>query len=103
MEVGVGRASDPAQVTALLIATAAKTPGTVAQPVPSAFFTGFSEGALQFSVRAWTFDFDNWYAIRSDLATRVHRAFAEAGVEVAFPQRELHLGRVFREAGVILA
>ena len=99
LSLGVGYAADPAQVSALLIATAAQTPGVVQHPAPSAFFTAFGDSALQFSVRAWTFDFDNWYAIRSDLAMRVHRALGEAGIEIPFPQRDLHLRSVSAEAG----
>jgi potassium efflux system protein len=97
--VGVSYNADPAQVIALLIATAAQTKGVVKRPEPTAFFIAFGDSALQFSLRAWTFDFDNWYAIRSDLATRVHDALAQAGIEVPFPQRDLHVRSVSPEVG----
>ena len=52
---------------------------------------GFGESSLDFSVRAWTDDFDQWLAIRSEMAIEIHRALSEAGIEIPFPQRDLHL------------
>jgi small-conductance mechanosensitive channel len=61
----------------------------------------FGPHALDFSVRAWTYDADNWLSIRSDLATRIHRALGEAGIEIPYPQQDLHLRSVSEEAGAL--
>jgi potassium efflux system protein len=98
LTVGVAYGSVPADVIALLQATALQTPGIVTRPEPAALFMAFAPGSLEFSVRAWTYDFDNWLSIRSDLASRVHRAFADAGIEIPFPQRDLHLRSVAQDA-----
>jgi len=103
LTLGVGYGADPSQVLALLLKTAGQIKGVVLHPEPSAFFTGFGKSALEFSVRVWTFDFDNWFAIRSELATQVHRALTEAGIEIPFPQTDLHLRSVSPEAMAMFA
>ena len=42
-------------------------------------------------VTAWTALFDTWVGTQSDLALRIARVLAEAGIEIPFPQRDLHL------------
>jgi small-conductance mechanosensitive channel len=32
-----------------------------------------------------------WIQLKSDVANGVHRALAEAGIDIPFPQRDLHL------------
>ncbi|HYP84983.1 mechanosensitive ion channel domain-containing protein [Variovorax sp.] len=104
LSLGVSYRADPNQVLALLLATASQVKGVVKRPEPSVFFTGFGPSALEFSVRVWTFDFDNWYVIRSELATRVHQALTEAGIEIPFPQTDLHVRSVAPEvAAAVLA
>ena len=40
---------------------------------------------------SWTNDFDVFLAVRSDLMVGLTAALAEAGIEIPFPQRDLHL------------
>ena len=61
-------------------------------------FSGFGPSSLDFGLRAWTNDFDNWVAIRSALTVRVHDALVEAGISIPFPQHDLHLKSVSPEA-----
>ena len=41
-------------------------------------------------VRAWT-GYDDLQRVRSDLLGRIYRALNEAGIEIPFPQQDLHL------------
>jgi potassium-dependent mechanosensitive channel len=41
--------------------------------------------------------------IRSDLYVRVYEALGEAGIEIPFPQQDLHLRSVSVDAGAVLA
>ena len=74
----------------------------VANPAPAVLFMGFGASTLEFSVRAWTYDFDRWIDIRSDLLTRMYDALRLAGIEIAFPQQDLHLRSVSEEVGAVL-
>ncbi len=96
--VGVAYGSEVTQVLSLLLATATDTPKVAASPEPMVLFGGFGESSLDFTVRAWTNDFGNWVATRSALTVRIHEALRAAGIEIPFPQRDLHLRSVSQEA-----
>ena len=89
--IGVAYGSSPRAVQSLLLEVAESIPGVCCDPAPVVLFMGFGESSLDFSVRAWTDDFDQWMAIRSEMAIEIHRALSAAGVEIPFPQRDLHL------------
>ena len=89
--IGVAYGSVPRTVQSLLLEVVCKTPGVCHDPLPAVLFMGFGESSLDFSVRAWTDDFDQWLAIRSEMAIEMHRALNDAGIEIPFPQRDVHL------------
>ncbi|MBE0591716.1 MAG: mechanosensitive ion channel family protein, partial [Gemmatimonadales bacterium] len=92
--IGVAYGSDPKQVLTMLQEIAARHSKVLTNPAPMALFVGFGESSLDFSLRAWTADFETWLHIRSDLYTEIYDALAEAGIEIPFPQRDLHLRSV---------
>lgn len=98
IDIGVAYGSDPAALSALLQKTALQTPGIVSSPEPVVLFLGFGASALNFGIRAWTYDYDNSATIRSDLVTRVYGALNQAGIEMPFPQQDIHLRSVSEEA-----
>lgn len=101
--VGVAYGSDPRQVIALLDAVARATPGIDADPVPVVLFMGFGDSAMNFSLRAWTTDFDRWIDIRSDMLTNMYDALRQAGIEIPFPQRDVHLTSISDAASNAMA
>jgi len=92
--VGVAYGTDPQRVIRLLADEAAKHANVMADPAPTAFFIGFGDSALNFELRFWSASQDIWFQLKSDVAVGVARALAEAGIEVPFPQRDLHLRSV---------
>jgi small-conductance mechanosensitive channel len=91
LPVGAAYGSDPERVIAILLDCARAHPRILAEPAPSAVFMGFGESSCDFQLFAWTDSFDDWFQTRSDLAMAVGRALHEAGIEIPFPQREVHL------------
>ncbi|MDI9239974.1 mechanosensitive ion channel [Lysobacter sp. LF1] len=91
VEVGVAYGSDPARIADLLRAATLSTPGVVRDPAPAVLFTAMGASSLTFAIRAWTNDYDNSVSIRSELVTRMYRALTEAGIEIPFPQQDMHL------------
>jgi small-conductance mechanosensitive channel len=89
--VGVAYGNDPETVLALLTEVANRTPGVTRKPPATVLFTGFGASSLDFSVRAWTDSFDHAIFVRSALAVGIHSALKEAGIEIPFPQHDLHL------------
>jgi small-conductance mechanosensitive channel len=90
VKVGVAYGNDPERVLTLLVAVAQAHPDVLDDPAPQAVFAGFGESSLGFELQAWCY-LDNAGSTQSDLAIGVSRAFVEAGIEIPFPQRELHL------------
>jgi small-conductance mechanosensitive channel len=91
VDVGVAYGSDPKQVLELLKDVAVSTPGVAAQPEPVVLLTRFGASSLDVGIRAWTTDFANWGVIRSNMAVRVYDALKDAGIEIPFPQQDVHL------------
>lgn len=92
--VGAAYGSDPKRVLAILEAVAARIPGITRNPAPTVVFSGFGQSALEFSVRAWTDNYDDAVFVRSAMAVAIHDALREAGIEIPFPQRDLHIRSV---------
>jgi potassium-dependent mechanosensitive channel len=88
--VGVAYGSDPVQVRDLLATVADRTERVARHPPPTVLFVGFGASSLDFSVRAWS-HFDDYVTVRSALGLGIHAALKEAGIEIPFPQQDLHL------------
>jgi len=89
--VGVAYGSDPHQVKEVLLETVRNNPDCLKSPEPYVLFQGFGDSSLDFELRFWTGNFDNWLTIKSDATFDVHDALKMAGVEIPFPQRDLHV------------
>ena len=91
LKLGVAYGTDPQKLLDLLISVARSHREVLAYPAPVALFLGFGESSLDFELRCWTDDFDGWIEIRSQLGLDLHRMLGDAGIEVPFPQRVLHV------------
>jgi potassium efflux system protein len=89
--VGVSYGSDPEQVRDILLDCAKKHPSISSHPAASVRWTDFGESSLDFELRAFVRNYDDAYAIVSDLRFAIFKAFKAAGVEIPFPQRDLHI------------
>ena len=94
VSVGVAYGTDPDRVIALLNQALEEQEGLLDQPAPMILFTGFGDSSLDFIVRAWVADNDIYVTTQSDLALKVNRILTENGIEIPFPQRDLHLRSV---------
>ena len=91
LPVGVSYSAHPKRVREMLEAVALAHAQVLRQPPPRAFFTDFGDSAINFELRAWTDQFDQWFQIRSELAEAVYDAGQAAGISFPFPQREVRL------------
>ena len=91
LPVGVSYSAHPKKVMEMLETVAQAHPQVLGQPAPRAFFTGFGDSSINFELRAWTDQFDQWFQIRSELAAAVYDAGQAAGISFPFPQREVRL------------
>jgi small-conductance mechanosensitive channel len=97
--VGASYGSDPREVLAVLDRVARAHAEVLASPEPTALFVGFGESALAFELRFWTPEYDAWIRVGSEVRTAIFAAFKDAGIEIPFPQRDLHVKSVAMAAG----
>jgi small-conductance mechanosensitive channel len=90
--VGVSYSADPKQVEKLLLDVAKNNPDVLQGNPPQVWFTEFGDSSLNFELLVWT-DVRKVGALkmRSDLYYALFEALAEAGIEIPFPQRDLHI------------
>jgi len=93
LPVGVAYGTPPQRVLELLERVARTHPEVLASPEPEVLLRSFGDSSLDFELRVWT-DSRLIYSVQSDLAVAVYDALEEAGIEIPFPQRDLHLRTV---------
>jgi small-conductance mechanosensitive channel len=100
--VGVSYASDPQQVRDLLLEIARRHPDVLTDPAPEVIFQGLGDSSLNFLLRVFTVNqVQTPFKLKSDLYFSIFQTFGQHGVEIPFPQRDLHLKTV--EAPITLA
>jgi small-conductance mechanosensitive channel len=95
LPVGVSYGSDPEEVRDVLIHVAQQNPDVLSMPAPSVIFTAFGDSSLDFELRFWTIaKVQTPLILKSDLYFAIFRTFKERGIEIPYPQRDLHLRTV---------
>ena len=89
--VGIAYGSDTRLAEKLLMEAARKNKLVVAEPAPSTFFRGFGDNSLNFELRVYIKDINDWVPMLNDLNMSIDDSFKNAGVEISFPQRDVHL------------
>ncbi len=89
--VGVAYGTDTDEARQILLDVAARHPTIVDEPPPMATFDEFADSSLLLTLRAYLPDMDNRLKTITDLHTEIDKRFAAAGIEIAFPQLDMHL------------
>jgi small-conductance mechanosensitive channel len=90
--VSVAYGSDIAKVRDTLLAVAGENLHTLKEPAPSAFLENFGENAIEFKLVVWSSEMSARPSrYRSDINFAIAAKFREAGIEMPFPQRDLHI------------
>ncbi|MBW2188880.1 MAG: mechanosensitive ion channel [Deltaproteobacteria bacterium] len=89
--VGVAYGSDTDRVTEVLYEVARGSRRVLRDPPPQVLFLSFGDSSLSFELRAFIRNAEQLFLIRHELHMGIDKAFREAGIEIAFPQRDLHL------------
>lgn len=62
----------------------------------------FADSAVTFRILFWTNNYDRWTILKSEILKAVYQKFDELGVNIPFPQRDLHIKSLSEEAGRML-
>ncbi len=89
--VGVAYGSDVEKVREILLKAAAENEIVRKSPEPVVLFQDFADSSLNFELRYFVKGFTNQAPAQSELRFAINTALAEAGIEIPFPQRDIHI------------
>ena len=91
IEVGVSYQSDLDTVLRSLREVALENPEILRDPEPDVHLREFGDSSWNMKLRVWIDNPKRHPVVRSDINCAIVRKFRENGVEIPFPQRDLHL------------
>lgn len=90
--VGVAYSADIVLAESLMLQAVRGIDRVLNQPEPKVLLMAFGDSAIEFEIRFWISDPEEGLSnIRSEVLKAVWRLFRENGVEIPFPQRDLHI------------
>ena len=89
--VGIAYGSDTRKARDILLEVASRSRMVVEEPAPMAIFKGFGDSTLDLELRVFTDNRDLWPNLIDELHSEIDTAFRAADIEIAFPQRDLHI------------
>ncbi|HUK82440.1 MAG TPA: mechanosensitive ion channel domain-containing protein [Verrucomicrobiae bacterium] len=92
LTVGASYGSDPHLVEKLLLEAATANPRVLKEPPPTVVFREFGDSALLFELRVWSAEMTHRHGtLESQLNFAIWDKFKQHGIEIPFPQRDLHI------------
>tara|TARA_Y100000052_G_scaffold27317_1_gene34653 strand:- start:23384 stop:25777 length:2394 start_codon:yes stop_codon:yes gene_type:complete len=89
--VGVAYKEDPDQIIEILSKVPENFEQALKFPEPQVLFTSFGASSLDFELRFFIPDIMDALSTRTQTRIAVLKAFREAGIEIPFPQRDIHI------------
>lgn len=89
--VGVSYNSDPEHVRQVLLKCAEGERDILSHPEPFVYFADFADSSLNLELRVFIRDANQTIIVRNDMRFKIFSALKEAGIEIPFPQRDLHV------------
>lgn len=105
IKIGVSYGADIEKVRSILIEMAEKRREILSYPAPQVVFMDFGASSLDFELRYFLRDIGDVIAVASSIRFELIQRFREEGIEIPFPQRDIHLrdidklGDAIRHAG----
>ena len=91
INVGVAYGSDTELALRLMLRAADEHPNVLDNPAPFTSFECFGASSLDLVLRAHVPSLDKRLTTITELHQRIDRDFKEAGIEIAFPQQDIHV------------
>jgi small-conductance mechanosensitive channel len=90
INVGVSYDSDPERVKDILLEVAREHPQVLTHPEPYVWFSDFGNSSLDFTLFAYALNITRQLGIQTDLRIAIIKRFREEGIEIPFPQSDVH-------------
>jgi potassium efflux system protein len=95
--VGIAYGSDIAKAERVLYEVAEGHQKVLKDPKPIVLFRDFGDSSLDFELRAYVSGIDSYVPVWHEINCAIDTAFRAAGVEIAFPQRDIHIRSTSKE------
>ncbi|HNO78069.1 MAG TPA: mechanosensitive ion channel [Phycisphaerae bacterium] len=92
--VGIAYGSDTKLAKSVMSKIVENNQNVLDDPPPRILFMGFGESSLDFEVRAYVGSIDHYMLTIDELHFAIDQEFRKAGIEIAFPQRDIHVRSV---------
>ncbi len=89
--VGIAYGSDCQKAAEVLVQVALDNKRVLIEPKPKAWFREFGDSSLNFMLLFWIPNAVDKYDVISDINHAIDAGFRKNGIEIPFPQRDLHL------------
>ena len=90
LEVSISYADDVERAREVILGLFAGDERILEEPAPSVVITGFADSGVNLVARPWVAP-DQWWTVLTEYREKVKTAFAEAGIQIPFPQREIRM------------
>ncbi|MFT4582576.1 MAG: small-conductance mechanosensitive channel [Gammaproteobacteria bacterium] len=90
IRVGVAYGSDVALTGEILLEIAAANSRVLEDPPPAAWFLRFGDNTLDFELRVFVTGIGELIIVTHEINVAIESTFREHGIEIAFPQRDIH-------------
>ncbi|WP_410509275.1 mechanosensitive ion channel family protein [Methanosarcina hadiensis] len=102
VDVGISYSSDIEQAIKIAIDLMKRHPLVLQDPGPSVIATELANSSVNLQLRAWTKTGD-LMAVKNNLTAGIFEAYKREGIEIPFPQMDIHVKEIKREATEIQA
>jgi small-conductance mechanosensitive channel len=99
VDVGVSYDADPHEVERVLLEVARADKRVLEDPAPFVRFNAFGASSLDFLMRCYTHEVSDRFNIASQLKVAVFEALKKNGIEIPFPQQDVHFRTGVQVAG----
>ncbi|WP_428353783.1 mechanosensitive ion channel domain-containing protein [Methyloprofundus sp.] len=89
--LGISYAADIALAHKVITETVCATPLVLKDPKPCVYFLGFGDSSLDFSIRVYVNELAHRMIVTHDIHMRLLEALRKHGIEIPFPQRDIHV------------
>jgi small conductance mechanosensitive channel len=90
LTIAISYNSDIKKVKEIITDILHSHPMILKDPEPMVLVKDLAESSINLAVRPWS-AIDDFFVMRSDVLEQIRNAFNKEGIEIPFPQRELHI------------
>jgi potassium-dependent mechanosensitive channel len=95
--VGVAYGADLRKAKEILLKIGREHPKVSKEKNVNVIFQGFGDNSINFDLRVFIDDLDYIIRVKNDIGIAIFEELSKAGIEIAFPQRDIHIKSVPKE------